>query len=228
MPKVNSYIKKILDGNGKPLSKERQHYIQQLLDILKTSFGIDIYFQKDKNGQMRGYGLVDHAEKIAFDGSKVMKLSELIDFSIKPERKPSPLDVYRSLFTAEIINDRTKDYVRIHTNVGATFQKPISARQSSWYHNTKPEDKEDVVMMIASTMFAEEILMEYLTRRQIQNYQANIKAVAAVKQRDGIMALRIMMTDGMSMMIPMESQDESRYWRPCWSGPVHTDRRRSE
>ncbi len=213
LPKVNSDIKKILDSNGKPLSEERQQQIQQLLDILKTSFGIDVYFQKDKNGQVRGYGLVDHSEKIAFDGSKVMKLSELIDFAIKQERKPSPLDVYRSLFTTEIFNDGTKDYVRIHTNAGVTFQKPISARQSAWYHNAKTEDKEDVALMIASTMFAEEILMEYLTRQPIQNYQANIKSVSAVKQRDGIMALRIMMNDGMSVMIPMDSQDENHYRR---------------
>ncbi len=213
LPKVNSDIKKILDRNGRPLSEERQQQIQQLLDILKTSFGIDVYFQKDKNGQIRGYGLVDHAEKIAFDGSKVMKLSELIDFTIKLERKPSPLDVYRSLFTAEIINDGTKDYVRIHTNADVTFQNPISARQSAWYHNAKTEDKEDVAIMIASTMFAEEILMEYLARHPIQNYQTNIRAVSAVKQRDGIMALRIMMKDGMSMMIPVDSQDESHYRR---------------
>ena len=67
--------------------------------------------------------------------------------------------------------------------------------------------------MIASTMFAEEILMEYLTRQPIQNYQANIKSVSAVKQRNGIMALRIMIKDGMSMMIPMDNQDESHYRR---------------
>jgi len=213
LPKVNFDIKKILDSNGKPLSEEGQGQIQQLLDILKTSFGIYVYFQKDKNGQVRGYGLVDHAERIAFDGSKVMKLSDLIDFTIKPERKPSPLDVYRNLFTTEIFNDGTNDYARIHTNAGATFQKPISASQSAWYHNAKPEDKEDVAIMIASTMFAEEILMEYLTRQPIQNYQANIKSVSAVKQRVGIMALRIMMNDGMSMMIPMDSQDESNYRR---------------
>ncbi len=213
LPKLNSDIRKILDSNGKPLSEERQHQIQQLLDILKTSFGIDVYFQKDKNGQVRGYGLVDHAEKIAFDGSKVMKLAELIDFTQKTERKPSPLDVYRSLFSTEIINDGTKVCVRIHTHAGATFQKPISARQSAWYYNAKPEDKEDVALMIASTMFAEEILMEYLSRKPIQNYQANIKSVSAVKQRDGIMALRIMMSDRMSMMIPMDSQDESNYRR---------------
>ncbi len=73
-PKINPDIKKILDKNGKPLSKERQEQLQQLIFTLKKSFGIDIYFQKDKNGQVRGYGIVDHTGKIAFDGSKVMKL----------------------------------------------------------------------------------------------------------------------------------------------------------
>ncbi len=128
-------------------------------------------------------------------------------------RMPSPLDVYRSLFTADIINDGTKDFVRIHTKEGDILQKPISASPSAWHHNTTSDDKEDVAIMIASTMFAEEILMEYLTRQPIQNYQANIKSVSVVKQRDGIMALRIMMNDGMSMMIPMDSQDESCYRR---------------
>lgn len=213
LSKVNPDIMKILDSNGKPLSEERQHQIQQLLDILKTSFGIDVYFQKDKNGQVRGYGLVDHAQKIAFDGSKVMKLSELIDFTIEPERKPSPLDVYRSLFTAEIINDGTKDSIRIGTVFGDTYQTTMSANQSDWYRNAKTEDKEDVALMIASTAFTEEILMAYLSRQPIQNHLATILSVSAVKQRGGKFALRIAMNDGMSMMIPMDSQDESRYRR---------------
>jgi len=142
-----------------------------------------------------------------------MKLSELIDFTQKPERKPSTLDVYRNLFTAEIINDGTKDYVRIHTNAGDTLQKTITANQSAWCRKVKPEDKEDVALMIASTMFTEEILMAYLRRQPIQNHQATIQSVSAVKQRDGKFALRIAMNDGMSMMIPMDDQDESHYRR---------------
>ncbi len=211
LPKVNSDIKKILDSNGKPLNEERQQQIQQLIDILKTSFGIDVYFQKDKNGQVRGYGLVDHAEKIAFDGSKVMRLSELIDFTLKPERKPTPLDVYRSLFTAEIISDGTNDSIHISTVFGDTYQTVMSANQSAWYRNTKPEDKEDVALMIASTAFTEEILLAYLSRQPIQNHLATIQSVSAVKQRGGKFALRIVTNDGMSMMIPMDDQDESRY-----------------
>lgn len=213
LPKLNSDIRKILDSNGKPLSEERQQQIQQLIDMLKTSFGIDVYFQKDKNGQVRGYGLVDHAEKIAFDGSTVMKLSELIDFTPKPERKPSPLDVYRSLFTAEVINDGAKDSIRISTVFGDTYQTAMSANQSDWYRNAKPDDKEDVALMIASTMFTEEILMAYLSRQPIQNHLATILSVSAVKQRGGKFTLRIAMNDGMSMMIPMDDPDERRYRR---------------
>ena len=55
--KVNADIKKILDSDGRPLSVENQEKIQQLIDILKTRFGIDVVFQKDRNGQVRGYGL---------------------------------------------------------------------------------------------------------------------------------------------------------------------------
>ena len=67
-------VKKLSDvkGGGFPGAKYNED--------IKKSFGIDVYFQKDKNGQVRGYGIVDHVGKIAFDGSKVMKLSELIDF----------------------------------------------------------------------------------------------------------------------------------------------------
>ncbi len=67
--------------------------------------------------------------------------------------------------------------------------------------------------MIASTAFTEEILMAYQTRQPIQNHLATIQSVSAVKQRCSKFALRIAMNDGMSMMIPMDRQDESRYRR---------------
>lgn len=89
----------------------------------------------------------------------------------------------------------------------------MSANQSAWYRNAKMEDKGDVTIMIASTAFTEEILMAYLSRERIQNHLARIQSVSAVKQKDGILALRIMMNDGMSMIIPMDDPDESRYRR---------------
>ena len=196
------------------MSKERQEQLQQLIFTLKKSFGIGICFQKDKNGQVRGYGIVDHAGKIAFDGSKVMKLSELIDFEPKQERKPSPLNVYRNMFTVVIDNDGRKDFMRIRMKDGSTYQKPITLRQAAWYNGVKPDDKEDVALTIAATRFTEEILMAYLSQQPIHDFRNRIQSVNAVKNRDGRYSLRITMNDGMPIpMIPMDSQDESDYRR---------------
>lgn len=209
--KVNSDIKKILDSNGQPLNKETQEKIQQLLDTLKTRFGIDIYFQKDKNGQVRGYGIVDHVGKIAIDGSKVMKLSELIDFAIKPERKPSPLDTYRDLFTVEVGKDSRSDYMRINFKNGSIYQKSISPRQSAFYMGVNDNEREDIGLTIAATMFCEEILTEYLKQHPIHNPLDRIKDVSAVKLRNGNYGLRILLTDGYTPLIGM-SRDEKEHF----------------
>lgn len=209
--KSNSDIKKILDSNGQPLDKETQEKIQRLLDTLKTRFGIDVFFQKDKNGQVRGYGIVDHAGKIAFDGSKVMKLSELIDFAIKPERKPSPPDIYRELFTVEVGKDSRGDYLRINFKNGSTYQKSISLRQSAWYLGVKENEREDVGLTIAATMFSEEILTEYLKRHPIHNPPDRIKDVSAVKLRNGNYGIRILLTDGYTRLIEMSRDEKSHF-----------------
>ena len=49
-PKSNPDIKKIIDEKGNHLSQEQQKQIETLLGILKSRLGIEIYFQKDKNG----------------------------------------------------------------------------------------------------------------------------------------------------------------------------------
>ena len=212
--KVNADIRKILDSESKPLSVENQEKIQQLIDILKTRFGIDVFFQKDRNGQVRGYGLVDHSGKIALDGSKVMKLSELIDFAQKQERKASPLDVYRELFTAEIGREGFDDYVRIHTRDGRTYQKPISAAQYAWHNGVSPDEKEDVALTIASTMFRKEILVMYLNRDPDFKPEENIRDVRAYRQRNGIFAFSITFNDGYNTLgIPMDQDDSNRYRR---------------
>lgn len=212
--KVNADIKKILDSEGKPLSAENQEKIRQLIDILKTRFGIDVFFQKDRNGQVRGYGLVDHSGKIALDGSKVMKLSELIDFATKQERKASPLDVYRDLFTAEIGREGFDDYVRIHTKDGRTYRKPISAAQYACHNGVSLEEKEDVALMIASTMFRKEILVMYLNLDPDFKPEESIRDVRAYRQRNGIFAFSITFNDGYSTLgIPMEQDDSDSYRR---------------
>ena len=209
--KSNSDIKKILDSNGQPLDKETQEKIQHLLDTLKTRFGIDILFQKDRNGQVRGYGIVDHAGKIAFDGSKVMKLSELMDFAIKPERKPSPLDIYRELFTVEVGNDGRSDYMRINFRNGSTYQKSISPRQSAWYMGMNDNEREDVGLTIAATIFSEEILTEYLKQHPIHNPLDRIKEVSAVKLRNGNYGIRILLADGYTPLIEMCREEKNHF-----------------
>lgn len=213
-PARNPDIKKILDSNGKQLSKERQEQIQQLIDTLKKNFGIDIFFQKDRNGQVRGYGLVDHSGRIAFDGSKIMKLSELIDFAPKQKRQYSPLDVYGNLFTVEIGGEGLKDYVSIQMRDGSSYKTTISGRQAAWYNGVKPEEKEDVALRIATTMFQEQILVAYLNRDADFDPAKTIKNVSALKQRDGSYAYRITLTDGYTIpLIPMTADESDSYRR---------------
>ena len=211
-PKSNPDIKKIIDKNGKPLSKERQEQLQQLIFTLKKSFGMDIYFQKDKNGQVRGYGLVDHAMKIAFDGSKVMKLSELIDFAQQQERKPSPLDVYRDMFSIAIIPEGDKDTMRISMRYGSTYQKAITSRQLAWYENVKQEEKDNVAYTIAATMFAEEILVSYLKSHTAKELRDSIQAVYAPKHKNGGYCLRIKMNGGYTIpLMKIDEKDELEF-----------------
>ena len=40
-------------------------------------------WQKDKNGIVRGYGIIDHKTKAAFDGSQVLKMGEWMDIQTK-------------------------------------------------------------------------------------------------------------------------------------------------
>ena len=209
--KLNTDIRKILDNHGKPLSEENCQRIQTLIDVLKTKFGIDISFQKDKDGRVRGYSIIDHAEKIAFDGSKVMKLSELIDFAIKPQRKPSLLDVYRDLFTVEVGKDSRGNYMLINVKDGPTYRKPISPRQYAWYNGVKDDEREDVGLTIAATMFSEEILTEYLMRYPIHNHQERIKSMAIVKHRNGNYCLRAALTDGYMPLIELTSEEEAKF-----------------
>ena len=209
--KLNTDIRKILDNHGKPLSDEDCRRIQSLIDVLKTKFGIDISFQKDKTGRVRGYSLIDHAGKIAFDGSNVMKLSELIDFAAKPERKPSPLDIYRELFTVEVGNDGRGDYMRINTNEGSTYRKTISPRQYAWFMGVKDDEREEVGLTIAATMFSEEILTEYLKRYPVHDPLERIKDVSAVKLRNGNYGIRIALADGYMPLVEMDSDESRRF-----------------
>lgn len=79
--KILPEIKKLTDAKGKSLSKLEQYQMQWFIDELRCKFGIAVHFQKDKNGIVRGYGIVDHNNKVALNGSEVMKLADIIGFT---------------------------------------------------------------------------------------------------------------------------------------------------
>ena len=53
---------------------------------MKQKLGVDIHWLKDMDGIVRGYGIVDHKTKTAFDGSQVLKLTDLIDAQQKVQK----------------------------------------------------------------------------------------------------------------------------------------------
>ena len=205
--KVNHDIRKIKGSNGKTLSQEEQRYLSVLLDILKTKFGIDIHFQKDRNGDVRGYGLVDHNRKMAIDGSKVMKLSELIDFAQKQERKASPLDIYRDLFSIEIRKSGVDGIMSIRLFDGSEYTRKMSPRQSVWYFNSPESERENVAIRIAATMFSTEIFEAVLLKYPVSDINSKIGSVNIIKMRDGGRAIRVVSVDGFSATYQMTADE---------------------
>ena len=205
--KVNPDIRKIKGSNGKTLSQEEQRYLSVLLDILKTKFGIDIHFQKDRNGDVRGYGIVDHNRKMAIDGSKVMKLSELIDFAQKQERKASPLDIYRDLFSVEVRKSGMDGIMSIRLFDGSDYTRTMSPRQSAWYFNSSESEREDVAIRIAATMFSTEIFESVLQKYPVSDIGARIGSVNIIKMRDGGRAIRVVSADGFSATYQMTTEE---------------------
>ena len=205
--KANHDIRKIKGSNGKTLSYEEQRHLSDLLDILKTKFGIDIHFQKDRNGEIRGYGIVDHNRKMVLDGSKMMKLSELIDFEQKQERKVSPLDIYRDLFSMEIRKSGVDGIMSIRLFDGSEHTRTMSPRQSAWYFNSPESEREDVAIRIAATMFSTEIFESVLQKYPVSDIGARIGSVNIIKMREGGRAIRVVSAHGVSATYPMTAEE---------------------
>ncbi len=205
--KVNPDIRKIKASNGKTLSQEEQRHLSDMLDILKTKFGIDIHFQKDRNGEIRGYGIVDHNRKMALDGSKVMKLSELIDFAQKQEREESPLDIYRGLFSTQVRKSGMDGIMSIRLFDGSEHTRKMSPRQSAWYFNSPESEREDVAIRLASTMFSTEIFESVLLKHPVSDISSRIGSVNIIKMRDGGKALRVVSTEGFSATYPITAEE---------------------
>ena len=205
--KVNHDIRKIKGSNGKTLSQEQQRHMSELMDILKTKFGIDIHFQKDRNGEIRGYGIVDHNRKMALDGNTVMKLSELIDFAKKQERKECPLDIYRDLFSMDVRKSGMDSTMSIRLFDGSDHTRTMSPRQSAWYFNSPESEREDVAIRIAATMFSTEIFESVLQKYPVSDIRSRIASANMIKMRDGGRAIRVVSADGFSATYPMTAEE---------------------
>ena len=205
--KIDPDIRKIKGSNGKTLSQEEQRHLSDLINILKTKFGIDIHFQKDRNGEIRGYGIVDHSRKMAFDGSKVMKLSELIDFAQGQERKASPFDIYRDLFSVEVRKSGMDGIMLIRLFDGSEHTRKMSPRQSAWYFNSPESEREDVAIRIAATMFSTEIFESVLQKYPVSDISSRIGSVNLIKMREGGRAIRVVSADGFSATYPMTADE---------------------
>ena len=205
--KVNPDIRKIKGSNGKTLSYEEQRHLSELLDILKAKFGIAIHFQKDRNGEIRGYGIVDHSRKMALDGSKVMKLSELIDFVQKQERKATSFDIYQNLFSMEVRNSGMDGIMSIRLFNGSEHTRTMSPRQSAWYFNSPESEREDVAIRIAATMFSTEIFEAVLMKYPVSDINLRIASVNMIKMREGGRVIRVVSADGFSATYPITAEE---------------------
>lgn len=71
--------------DGTPLSEKEKLQVKWLLNELRQKLGMDIHWQKDRNGVVRGYGIVDHKTRMAFDGSQVLRMHEWMDAGLKED-----------------------------------------------------------------------------------------------------------------------------------------------
>lgn len=181
---LKSDIARLTDASGKRLGKTEQQQLLWFLQQLRSKFGVSIIFQKDRNGVVRGYGIVDHTRKMALNGSEVMKLADILDF--KEQKQPQAqaqsqarptkpkeehhyqrmtiLDVYRDLFTVQVgtVNGR---HVVTMTMDGRTYDHEISDKQTAWYYSTKSEEcREDIAIHLATFYFYREIYEAYRKR----------------------------------------------------------------
>lgn len=150
---------------------------------------------------------------MAFDGSKVLKLADLIDFSQNPQRKRAPTDIYKDLFTPEIIATPRGWFVRIRTNDGSNLEKEISGKQFVWYDKSKPEDKEEVSYRIAATIFSKEILSEYLKSLPVSDWNNRLDSVNAIKNREGGFNIRVVMKDSFTLPLIRMTDEECRLYK---------------
>jgi hypothetical protein len=165
--KIHPDIRKLTGVQGRPLSKLEQYQMQWFIDELRNKFGIAVHFQKDKNGIVRGYGIVDHNNKVALNGSEVMKLADIIGLKTPKKtvkatiyRPDSTLDIYRPMFKARACSVNGKNIVRMELD-GNTYDHTITDNQTEWYCKVPAEAHDDIAIRLAVFYFYKEIYESY-------------------------------------------------------------------
>ena len=147
-----------------------------------------------------------------FDRSKVLKLADHIDFTQKTQRKQASSDIYKDLFTPEIIATPRGWFVRIRTNYGSNLEKEISGKQFVWYDKSKAQDKEEVAYRIAATKFSKEILSEYLKSHPVSDWSNRLHSVNAIKNREGGFSIKDVMTDRNTLPFIRMTEEQCRLY----------------
>ena len=129
--------------DGTPLTEQEQYQMKWFISEIKSKLGLDIRFQKDCNGVIRGYGLVDHACRMAFDGSQIMKLAGIIDYSGKKlisrnaiagrkwdAKQQAPSQNTTAVHVDEHSHSHKGENSQIHTSVGQQAQEQAHSYSS--------------------------------------------------------------------------------------------------
>lgn len=224
----NPDIKRLTNAKGEPLSKEQMDRLNWFISELHSKFGVSIHFQKDRDGVVRGYTLLDHKHKMALNGSEVMKLADLINSSTlhrhkdKEKRKAriyqgdSTLDIYRSVFRAKVDGECI-----VMTMDEKDYRAVLSYSQLRWYQETEVEKQNDIAIRLAVTCFHREIynhtlaqLHERYIREQPRSKDFPMNAVRLFKQSNGSWMLAVDLPGHhLRMLLTDEERIEaSRLW----------------
>lgn len=209
--KIHPDVRKLVGANGMPLSDTEQYQLNWFMEQLHSKLGIAIHFQKDRNGVVRGYGIVDHNNKVALNGSDVMKLADIIGLKGKQTTQQaknkqqaktrqqakaktakvytgdSTLNIYRSIFAHEVFESGGRNHIRIAFADGSRYSHELSEEQYGWYSKAATgEEKNDVAVRLAAFFFPKQIYDAYrqqLLKDYVRQRSSSLKLHQGVNLR---------------------------------------------
>lgn len=209
---IKTELRKIVMPDGWKISEKEAARASQLLDTLKQKFGIDVYFQKDRNGNVRGYGIVDHGSHMAFDGSEVLKLKELIS-PVREQKKATATDVYRDLFRVKVEPNGNRGMMTITMcHSGMSCEAELTSGQMHWYANSEMNKREDLAYQLAAVMFTPEIIAEAMRKDLPNGYcDPRISRSSVIKLKSGEWAIRIQRHGDNPLTAELTSSERKEY-----------------